>query len=106
MTRFDVLNCYSESLTVGWPKCLMLAVMLEHFSIEHCKTVIREDQKVPKEFREKKKVQNSITFQFKNKKDLVCRESIGVGFSIDFAVMSVPLGYRKIPLSNISNRIQ
>ena len=49
--RFDVLNCYS--LTVGWPKCLMLAVMLEHFSIEHCKTVIREDQKVPKEFRVK-----------------------------------------------------
>ena len=53
LTRFDVLNCYSESLTVGWPKCLMLTVMLEHFSIEHCKTVIREDQKVPKEFRVK-----------------------------------------------------
>ena len=53
LTRFDVLNCYSESLTVGWPKCLMLAVMLEHFSIEHCKAFIRKDQKVPKEFRVK-----------------------------------------------------
>ena len=28
------------------------------------------------------------------------------GFSIDFAVVSVPLGYRKIPLTKISNRIQ
>ena len=31
ISRFDVLNCCSESLTVGWSKCLMLAVMLEHF---------------------------------------------------------------------------
>ena len=59
-----------------------------------------------KEFREKKKVQNSITFQFKNEKVPVCRELIGVGFAIDFAVVSVPLGYRKIPLTKISNRIQ
>ena len=48
LTRIDVLNCYSESLTVGWPKCLMLAVMLEHFSIEHCKAFIRKDQKCQK----------------------------------------------------------
>ena len=59
-----------------------------------------------KRIQRKKKVQNSITFQFKNKKDPVCRESIGVGFSIDFAVVSVPLGYRKIPLTKISIRIQ
>ena len=54
----------------------------------------------------KKKVQNSITFQFKNEKVPVCGELIGVGFSIDFAVVSVPLGYRKISLTKISNRIQ
>ena len=59
-----------------------------------------------KRIQRKKKVQNSITFQFKNEKVPVCRELIGVGFSIDFAVVSVPLGYRKILLTKISNRIQ
>ena len=42
----------------------------------------------------------------KCKKVPVSRELIRVGFSIDFAVVSVPLGYQKIPPTKISIRIQ
>ena len=50
-------------------------------------------------------VQNSTTIQSKNEKVPVSRELIRVGFSMDFAVVSVPLGYQKIPPTKISNRI-
>ena len=50
--------------------------------------------------RKKKPAQNFTTFQSKDEKVPVSRKLIGIGFSIDFAVMSVPLGYRKTPLSN------
>ena len=83
------------------PRCLHFFKFFGFFMICNRnflqKRIQRKKKKRPKIF---------STFQSKNEKVPVSRKLIGIGFSIDFAVMSVPLGYRKIPLSNISNRIQ
>ena len=78
------------------PRCLHFFKFFGFFMICN-RNFLQKRKKPPKIF---------YTFQSKNEKVPVSRKLIGIGFSIDFAVMSVPLGYRKIPLSNISNRIQ
>ena len=71
MTRFDVLNCQSGSLAVGWPTFVTLAVNLFMYVFDanpqtqdralfdsvqqkrEKQTCKRKDQKLPKEFRVK-----------------------------------------------------